>query len=125
MRKNIILITIYILFSISAKSQDEIGKSIKIGILEIAQHDFAIKMNWYDANKACSELGENWRLPNRYELNYLFINQPVIGFFKLSEYWSSTEDEEGVTYFQDFANGEKPKGGKNKKYYVRAIRTIK
>jgi hypothetical protein len=69
MRKIIFLTTIYILFSLSAKSQLEIGKSIKIGILEIAQHDFPIKMNWNDATKACSELGENWRVPTRYELN--------------------------------------------------------
>jgi hypothetical protein len=125
MRKIIFLTTIYILFSLSAKSQLEIGKSIKIGILEIAQHDFPIKMNWNDATKACSELGENWRVPTRYELNYLFINQAVIGVFKLSEYWSSTEDEEGVAYCQNFANGQNPKSGKYQKYYVRAIRTIK
>ena len=126
------IISLFIILSINAigQSPNAIGKTIKIGILEIAEYDFPKKMNWYDAKQACANLGEDWRLPTRYELNYIYINQVVIGVFVLDDYWSSTEEEDGVhsdgvAYFHKFANNEKPKSGKNQRYFVRAVRSIK
>ena len=125
------IISLFIILSINAigQSPNVIGRSIKIGILEIAQYDFPKKMNWYEATQACANLGENWRLPTRYELNYLYINKVVIGVFVLGNYWSSTQEEDGVNvdgvaYFHNFANDEKPKSVKNQRYYVRAVRSI-
>ena len=68
-----------------------IGKSIKIGILEIAQYDFPVTMNWNDAKKACEALGDGWRLPSLDELNYLHTNKVAIGVFSDGFYWSSKE----------------------------------
>ena len=42
-----------------------IGKSIKIGSLEVAQNDFPDSMTWDDAKKACAALGSGWRLPTK------------------------------------------------------------
>ena len=72
-------------------------KTIVIDNLELAQFDFPIAMNFEEAAKACSELGEGWRVPNRDELNILFQNRDKIGGwaftpgFGYRSYWSSME----------------------------------
>ena len=50
-----------------------IGKSIKIERLEVAQNDFPKMMYWEVAMKACSKLGEDWRIPTESELKILFL----------------------------------------------------
>lgn len=101
-----------------------IGKSIKVQNLEIAQHDFKNRMNWDDATKSCSSLGDGWRLPSKDELNYIYQNQSKIGKFAIYYYWTSQESEDGYgAWFQGFILGIQDKAKKNAKYYVRAVRT--
>ena len=38
----------------------------------IAENDFELEMNWYDAQISCTKLGEGWRLPTQIELNEIF-----------------------------------------------------
>jgi len=101
-----------------------IGKSIKIGNLEIAQHDFKNRMNWDDATKACASLGSGWRLPSKDELNFIYQNQSKIGKFVVYYYWTSLENEDGYgAWFQGFVMGIQDNAKKNAKYYVRAVRS--
>ena len=59
----------------------------RIGDLEIMSEDLE-KMNWQDANKACKDLGNNWRLPTKEELNILFLYKDFIGGFANFNYWA-------------------------------------
>ena len=69
-----------------------IGKPIRIGSIEVAQNDFPKKMNWNNAVKACTDLGNGWRLPTKYELNLIYLNQDKIVGIADWCYWSSTEE---------------------------------
>jgi hypothetical protein len=102
-----------------------VGKSVKIGNIEIAQYDFPSFMNWEDAQKACSNLGDGWRLPTKDELNYLYVNQIAIGGFTNKSYWSSTvgDDERAVGQFF-VLDGDYFFQSKNDANFVRAIRTF-
>jgi hypothetical protein len=73
-------------------SSSIIGKPIRVDNLLVAQKDFPDNMNWDDAKKACTELGNGWRLPNLLELRTLFENKKKIGGFDYY-YWSSEEHD--------------------------------
>ena len=67
-----------------------IGKPIKIGNLEVAQHDFPNDMLFYEAVKACTDLGNGWRLPTSTELNIIIQNKDKIAGFPEHGYlWHS------------------------------------
>ena len=48
-------------------------------------------MNWHDAVKAYTDLGNGWRLPTKYELNLMYLNKDKIGDFNEDYYWSDME----------------------------------
>ena len=88
-----ILILVILFFCGSAIAQTNvIGNPIKIGNLLVAQYDFPNKMNWEDATKSCSSLGNGWRLPTKIELNILYNNLNKIGDVGNDGYWTSTEN---------------------------------
>ena len=110
----------------------------KIGNLEVTQYDFPEQMNWLDAKEACDKLGKGWRLPNREQIEILYLNKDKIGGFKyiikeLKEgcYWSSEEyvnnDDERYAWFQYFTinnrSSSQSNSPKDRICYVRAIRT--
>ena len=103
-----------------------IGVPIKIGDIEVAQHDFPNEMTWDEAKKECESLGSGWRLPNEDELNTLYQNKDKIGGFASVVYWSSTEHDNASTnaWFQYFLNGLQFTNLKDDTYYVRAIRAF-
>ena len=103
-----------------------IGVPIKIGEIEVAQHDFPNEMTWDEAKKECESLGSGWRLPNEDELNTLYQNKDKIGgFFTFNFYWSSTEyDNLNFAWFQDFDDGDQDNDYKTNSYHVRAIRAF-
>ena len=116
-----------------------IGKSVKIGIFEIAQYDFPKKMNWDDAFRACDALGDGWRLPTREELVLIYKNKYKIGGFTSHKYWSSTKFDykfgdsldlsskefvSTIAWYQDFYFGGQGYDGKRNAGYVRAVRTF-
>ena len=102
-----------------------IGKSIKIGKLQIASNDFPEKLDWNDAKKACIMLGNGWRLPTKDELNIIYQNKDKIGGFADSDYWSSTEStNSNYAGKQALDIGSQAFFNKNDKLYVRAIRAF-
>jgi|Laugresbdmm110sd_1035091.scaffolds.fasta_scaffold05344_3 hypothetical protein len=105
-------------------SDSIIGKPIRIRNLEVAQNDFPKEMTWYDAKKACTDLGNGWRLPTKDELNLLYINKDKIGGFADYYYWSSTEYNNSYAWIQDFDGGKQYDDYKSDKYYVRAVRAF-
>jgi hypothetical protein len=111
--------------------------SIKIGTLEIAVQDFPNKMNLENATKACSNLGEGWRLPTINELKTLFLNKDKIGVIFDGEYLSSTVGPvfrlnspisgpiESTNLCLELFNGREREYSSYNKYNIRAVRTIK
>ena len=104
---------------------DLIGTPIKISNLEVAQHDFPKEMNLEGAKKACSRLGDGWRLPTRDELNILYQNKDKIGGFAGYFYWSSAEISNGDECLQNFNNGRQTVNA-NEDFYclIRAVRSF-
>ena len=91
--------------SLNPYSSSIIGRSITLDNLEVAENDFPKKMIWNDAVKACSDLGNGWRLPTKYELNFMYLNKDKIGGFADRNYWSSTEHLDYSAWWQYFYNG--------------------
>jgi hypothetical protein len=102
-----------------------IGIPISLDNLEVAQYDFPKNMNWADAEKFCDSLGNDWRLPNKDELNKLFQHKDRIGGFNGNWYWSSTVDENGDAWMQAFENKIEGTGfiGKTMPLYIRVVRS--
>ena len=71
----------------------------------------------------------DWYLPNKNELNKLYIGRIAIGNFANNGYWSSSEYDASNTYKffagkQDFGNGVQDYDVKGLTFYVRAIRAF-
>ena len=81
--------------------------------LEAAPPEFEFEANWNSANDMCKLLNINgitgWRLPNRDELSFMYLNlkQKGLGGFGNYTYWSSTEERNVFTFtmYQNFGNG--------------------
>ena len=100
-----------------------IGVTKKIGVLEIAQYDFPKRMNYFDAKKACADLGQGWRLPTKEELDKLFFNKDEIGGFTNNNYWSFTTNNGSGAWSQNFSNGFQNLIFNIYTYNVRAVKT--
>lgn len=95
--------------------------------LQVAERDLVVQMNWFDAELACKELGDGWRLPTKEELHELYINKTTLGGFKDKHYWSSTiqKNVENSVWTIEFGYGGIGGSDKNRcLYYARPVRTI-
>lgn len=66
----------------------------------------------------------DWYLPSKYELELLYLQKTVVGGFADVNYWSSSETNNVLAWFQFFDNGFQNFNIKNSTYYVRAIRAF-
>ena len=98
--------------------------TIKIGNLEVMTEDLERTYTWDDAMKACSVLGDGWRLPTKDELNLLYENKEKIGGFTSNVYWSSSVFDFNFAVAQFFLNGGQNFNPKYSTYYVRAVRAF-
>jgi len=123
-----LLFVCFVSYGQTVDSASVIGKSIRIGNLEVAQNDFPNQMEWDDAQKACASLGPGWKLPAQHELDILYQNKDKIGGFADFSYWSSTEhgfssDDGGIAWFQNFTDD----GTQNycPKFFMQYVRAVK
>jgi hypothetical protein len=67
----------------------------------------------------------DWRIPNQFELNEMYLQKVAIGGFANSSYWSSTElVSDAFAYRQNFFNGFQSTSYKRSTHYVRAVRAF-
>ena len=66
----------------------------------------------------------DWYLPSKDELNKLYINLTAIGGFASNIYWSSSEYNSSVAWYQNFVIGVQAGDSKVNVHYVRAVRAF-
>ena len=84
---------------------------------------------WDTAISACEALTyagyDDWYLPNKSELNAMYINKSEIGGFSYNWYWSSTEvngSTSGRAWNQSFSDGDQEYDSKSISLKVRCVR---
>ena len=126
MKKSLIIPLLFVCFMSVGQTINPasiIGKSVRIGHLEVAQFDFPNEMTWDEAQKACTALGKGWRLPTRDELKTVYQNRKKIGDFSNYIYWSNAEDA-GTAWSYDFSRERETSYYKDEEYVVRAVRSF-
>jgi len=66
----------------------------------------------------------DWVLPSKDELNEMYKQKKLIGRFSKNNYWSSSEINGNLAWFQSFADGIQASNGKHYVYSVRAVRSF-
>ena len=66
----------------------------------------------------------DWYLPSKYELDLLYNQKALVGFFFNNPYWSSTEIDNGLAWCQNFSSGGQFPYTKINTCNVRAIRAF-
>jgi hypothetical protein len=96
--------------------------------LEVADQDLPNRMNWDDAVRACQNLGNGWRLPDKDELKAMYeqLHKQRKGNFKDTWYWSSSQYSSGGAWGVNFSFGGVYTNGKNNYdgHQVRAVRAF-
>lgn len=85
---------------------------------------------WSDAQSACRRFEScdyrDWVLPDRKQLNLLYLHKSALERFPFSYsfYWSSSEDTAGHVWVQGFGAGFQVRNFKTNSNRVRAVRTF-
>ena len=124
MKSNIIL-TILLFFITFTSVSQIIGTTYKLNNIEIAQFDLPTEVTWYNAKRECNELGKDWRLPTKDELDEMYDNKDLIGNFVNTNYWSSTDHNSDYAWMQVFTHKLIAKTLKEGHINARAVKTIK
>lgn len=89
----------------------------------------AAQGGYHPAARYCDKLSyggyTDWYLPNRYELNLMFINNASIpGLFSSDYYWSSTEYDDGEAWVLRPSDGYQNQSvlGKSFNFRIRCVR---
>jgi hypothetical protein len=90
MKTLLTLLFILPFFVFSQKSV--IKKTYNLNGLEIAQFDFLNPMTYDEAVKACSKLGDGWRLPTKEEMEKIYENKDMLGGFVSPIYVSDNSE---------------------------------
>ena len=83
--------------------------------------------NWYGAKVAANTFVDgysDWFLPNKEQLNQIYIHRGVLGGIVTTYYWSSSESDAGKAWAQDFSNSQQLDGNKTNTSRVRPIRSF-
>ena len=95
--------------------------------IKVAVKDFDDKMNWESAKKACSSLGNGWRLPTYEELKVMHeeLHKNAKGNFKPDVYWGNAWNDSSQAIMYYFNSGNSFSTNKlNEQHYVRAVRNF-
>ena len=104
------------------------GTAIRTGLANTLAIIARVGNTTTSAAKSCRDYrGGNfsdWYLPSKDELNKLFINKTAIGNFVSSNYWSSSQYNSSMAYYQSFSSGSSIPASKTSLFYVRPVRNF-
>ncbi len=83
------------------------------------------ELNWYDAKTVANSFVESyndWFLPNKEQLNQLYLQRGVVDGILEMYYWSASESDVNNAWAQDFTSGKQLAGSKANGSCVRAVR---
>jgi hypothetical protein len=87
------------------------SNTFKFKKFEMASAPFDSLMSWEVANKACSNLGDGWRLPTEKELDKIYNNRYKKNIYSTTLfyywYWSSSKNSSGRFWATDFGRNYK------------------
>ncbi len=85
--------------------------------------------SWYDAKTASNNLVSNgysdWFLPDKEQLNQLYLQRDAVGGFADDIYWSATEYDANYAWTKGFDDGDQKGYSKDFSGRVRAVRAMK
>ena len=113
---------LFLSWAFNSFTQD--STSLIIGNLEIMTQDLG-KLNFAEAQKACADLGDGWRLPKKDEFDVLCSNKDKIGGFTTSWYWTSSEFNREAAWIRYVENCDEMLNQKRVSFNVRPVRTNK
>ncbi len=93
--------------------------------IEVYHKDLDGRYSWDEAVKVSEALGKGWRLPKKYELDWMCQRKEDIGGFGAYYYWSSSEYCDNYAWYQNFFNGYQNSSYKYTNYRVRPVRDLK
>jgi hypothetical protein len=82
---------------------------------------------WHNAEEAANTFVEgycDWFLPNKAQLNQLYLHRSAVGGFSDTIYWSSSEGDADNAWGQNFNSGDQLIGKKTNGSHVRAVRAF-
>lgn len=107
---------------------DKLSKFVYQGDTIYVHKDLGHEYDWYNANEACDNLTyggyDDWYLPSKVELDYMYVLKSEIGGFSSAYYWSSTEYNSLYAWIQSFYDGSQDyyDGYKSDCFRVRCVR---
>lgn len=116
-----------IVVTIIEKGQPGYEKKVPHGLL-VAKEDAGKMMKWSEAIQLAKDfrLGESdqWRVPNKEELELLYVHRQLIGGFQVGNYWTSQPSKEDANgaYVINFYNGYTYTEYRETPVHVRLIR---
>ncbi len=66
----------------------------------------------------------DWFLPSKDELSKLYLSQGIVGGFSADYYWSSSQVDNTLAWYQYFVDGSQSVGSKGNTFRVRAVRSF-
>ena len=91
-----------------------------------AESDLPEKYIWSVAKDECRKISSNgfkdWYLPNKEELNLLYLKREIVGGFTRDYYLSASEENDELIWVQSFASGYQFFNLRTYKMHARAIR---
>ena len=82
-----------------------IGTPIKVGKFEVAQYDLPEKMNWWEAEYCCVQLGNGWYLPDKKQIEEMIKVAEELGLATGEWYWGSGNPRSNNSAYQWATNG--------------------
>ncbi|MFH1158334.1 MAG: ankyrin repeat domain-containing protein [Pseudomonadota bacterium] len=104
--------------SLSVIKTDSSKRSVSGIPFEVAEKDEG-KMSW---DAAMKPRPDGWRLPTLDELHLMYQHKDEIGGFTNGYYWSSTESNVTLSWFERVSDGYQGFNFKNYSYVVRCVR---